>query len=207
MKGSRNRHPFLWSVFSLVLIACACYLGWLLYVPEHYEEVSYPTPNIGKGMNRVEGIVLHHTASKDVEYALYTLTKPEYQVSSHIVIDTDGTRYILAQPEQITWHAGRSSLHGKTKCNDFTVGIEFQGNTLEKPLTRRQIASAIEYICPLIEKYHIPLENIVTHEMIRNEWIVTENDTVCKTKSDIVQSEYIRFIKALNEKLTMTSEE
>lgn len=191
----------------LGIIACACFVILKLYVPVHYSVVSVPTPNIGEGVNTVEGIVLHHTAAKDRKSAIHTLTTPEFEVSSHVVIDVNGTRYVLASPEQITWHAGRSSLHGRTRCNDFTVGIEFQGNTEVKPLTERQIASAIEYICPLIEKYHIPLENIVTHEMIRNEWIETQNDTVCLTKSDIVPGEYDRFMIALTERLKSESEE
>lgn len=169
--------------------------------PEHYMVIELSTPNIGAGINDVSGVVLHHTAIDDIESSLDVLRSEETQVSCHVLIAEDGTRYVLANPEQITWHAGWSSLHGKTGCNSFTIGIEFNGNTEERPLTKRQIASAIEYLCPLIEKYAIPLENIVTHQMIRDEWIKNQNDTLCPTKCDIVQSEYHRFMKELKKKI------
>lgn len=178
-----------------------CYMHHLYRVPEHYIEKYRPTPNIGVGVNEVKGVILHHTASDNLKSSLHSLRSAESQVSCHVLIAEDGTRYVLANPEQITWHAGWSSLHGKTGCNSFTIGIEFNGNTEERPLTKRQIASAIEYLCPLIEKYAIPLENIVTHQMIRDEWIKNQNDTLCPTKCDIVQSEYHRFMKELQKKI------
>jgi len=197
-----RRTSILIAVFFFVcLVSSVSLYCWRHRTPKHYKEVYLPTSNIGEGINAVEGIVLHHTAAKNAKSALYTFRSPDTHVSSHVVIVEEGTRYVLAEPEQVTWHAGRSSLHGKNDCNEFTIGIEFQGNTAEKPLTKRQIASAIEYICPIIEKYHIPLENIVTHEMIRDEWIKSQNDTLCPTKQDIVQSEYLRFMKKLKKRL------
>lgn len=137
---------------------------------EAYNVVSCPTLNIGEGKNTVEGIVLHHTAFYSIDGALNYLCDSVSRVSAHVVIDFDGTRYMLAGPEAITWHAGYSSLNGREKCNDFTIGIEFQGCTDCTPLTDDQISSAVQYIIPMMQKYNIPIENIVTHEMIRHEW-------------------------------------
>ena len=117
------------------------------------------------------------------------------------VIDTDGTRYIMASPETVTFHAGWSYLNGKTGCNYFTIGIEFQGNTLEKPLTEDQINSAIEYLLPLIAKYKISVNSIVTHEMVRNAYKKMYPKKRCSGKVDITQAEYRRFMKALKLKL------
>lgn len=193
MKG---RSIILLSVLLLVVLAFGLnYSYYNIFVPKHYEEIDCPTPNIGQGQNEVCGIVLHHTAGKSLADDLGYLTNEETEVSCHVLIARNGTRYILAQPEQITWHAGRSALHGRIGANKFTIGIEFQGNTLKNRLTKRQILSAIEYILPIVEHYHIPIDNIVTHEMVRNEWIELQQDTTCAMKCDITQREYKRFMK------------
>ena len=109
----------------------------------------------------------------------------------------DGTRFIMCKPDVVTYHAGFSLLNGKEGCNNFTIGIEFQGNTLVAPLTQDQINSAIEYLTPLISKYSIPLSNIVTHEMIRQAYKKKYPQKRCSGKVDITQTEYKRFIIAL----------
>lgn len=163
-----------------------------------YKEFSYPTPNIDMSRkNSVEGVVLHHTAEPTVERSLEVLTSSTKRVGTHCVIDTDGTRYIMCDPEVVTFHAGFSVLNGKEGCNNFTIGIEFQGNTLEAPLTQDQMNSAIEYLRPIIEKYDIPYSNIVTHEMIRQAYKKKHPKKRCSGKVDITQTEYKRFMKLI----------
>lgn len=166
-----------------------------------YWVVDSPTPHISKGKNEVKGIVLHHTANKNIYDALSALTNPRTRVSSHALIDKDGTRFILAQPTQITWHAGYSMLNGRERCNEFTIGIEFQGNTKKAPLTDDQINSAIDYILPIMNKYHIKNEDIVTHETIRHNWIVKHHNPKVHEKVDITQEEYKHFMRILNKRL------
>lgn len=171
----------------------------------NYWVVDYPTSNITLNKkNLVEGIVLHHTACSSIMIALNALAPKNghSDVSCHVVIDTDGTRYILASSDQITWHAGASSLNGKDDCNNFTIGIEFQGNTLEKPLTAEQIESAVEYMLPIIHEYKIPIGNVVTHEQIRRDWIKSHTNSMAFMKHDITESEYKRLISVLNDSLT-----
>jgi len=170
-----------------------------------YREVIQDTPNITPNkFNTIEGVILHHTASRTAQHAISKLRASGSNVSSHVVIDTDGTRYVLASPDKVTWHAGRSRMNGRENCNDFTIGIEFQGNTSEKypnpgdSLTLDQINSGIEYLLPIIKRYNIPIENIVTHEQVRTAYLNAHpNDTITKTKEDISPREYARFMKAL----------
>ena len=170
---------------------------------KNYKEVSYPTPNIDASRkNAVEGVILHHTAEPTVEKSLEILTSLKKKVGTHCVIDTDGTRYIMCDPEVVTYHAGFSVLNGKEGCNYFTIGIEFQGNTLVAPLTQDQINSAIEYLKPLLKKYKIPMKNIVTHEMIRNAYKKKYPRKRCSGKVDITQIEYLRFMESLNNSIT-----
>lgn len=171
-------------------------------VKKTYKEIDYPTPNIDPdSVNKVEGVILHHTAEPTVERSLEVLTSLQKKVGTHVVIDKDGTRYIMCSPETVTYHAGRSILNGKEGCNYFTIGIEFQGNTLEAPLTQDQINSAIEYLKPIIAKYHIPISNIVTHEMVRQAYKRKYPEKRCYGKVDITQKEYARFMKALKTEL------
>ena len=169
---------------------------------KQYKEIKHPTPNIDRNRtNTVEGVILHHTAEPTVERSLGVLTSTTKKVGTHVVIDTDGTRYVMASPEKVTFHAGLSILNGKEGCNSFTIGIEFQGNTLEAPLTEDQIKSAVEYLEPIIEKYDIPLSMIVTHEMVRQAYKKKYPKKRCSGKVDITQAEYKRVIKALKSKI------
>lgn len=165
-----------------------------------YRVVSYPTQNYDREKkNEVRGVILHHTALPTIERSLEVLTLPVNKVSTHCLIDTDGTRYILCAPDVVAYHAGLSLLNGREKCNEFTIGVEFQGNTVEKPLTDDQINSALEYLIPIINDYQIPLDSIVTHEMVRTNYMNKYPEKKIKDKCDITAPEYERVMKALRE--------
>ena len=168
-----------------------------------YWEYTCPTPNVHKGTNQVKAIVLHHTATESTLSSLKIMTgsKPAGKVSCHVVIAPDGTRYILAPPELITWHAGWSMLNGRNNCNRFTVGIEFQGNTIEQPLTEDQIRSAIDYCLPIMKKYGLKISDIVTHKQIREEYLRNHHAKKVPAKPDITDEEHKRFKEALKKRI------
>ena len=172
---------------------------------KEYRVIPYPTQNYDREkVNEVRGVILHHTALPTIERSLEVLTLPENKVSSHCLIDTDGTRYILCEPRVVAFHAGRSILNGREQCNEFTIGVEFQGNTVEMPLTDDQINSAIEYLLPILEEYKIPLDSIVTHEKVRLDFMAKYPEkTWIKDKCDITPIEYERVMKALREAKTL----
>jgi len=62
----------------------------------------------------------------DLSGVLKHLTRPNEE-SAHVIIGFDGTRKVLARPDQVTFHAGQSAWNNRTNVNDFMVGIEFQG--------------------------------------------------------------------------------
>jgi len=200
MKKVLKRIFLVFCVLIVIFVVIVCYLqGYLSLKPYEYKVVSKPTPNVTQGRcNAVRGVVLHHTADVLAGRALDVLTDPKSKVSCHALIDTDGTVYELAPPNAITYHAGHSMLNGLEWCNTFTIGIEFQGNTSLLPLTESQIKSGITYLKPIIRKYNIPLDNIVTHEMVRNNYLKTHPNAKVDTKVDITQKEYNRFMERLN---------
>lgn len=219
LKSPPNRLTPIWVVGAFLVVSLTIGIILTLYIShlptkspitegEHIEKdehgywvVDVPTPNVTEGTNDVEGIILHHTATANGEQALKALTSPRSGVSCHVLIDTDGTRYVLADPTQITWHAGKSTLNGRDGCNNFTVGIEFQGNTVEQPLTDDQIESAIDYVLPIMRRYSIPMKNIVTHEMIRRNFKEAHPKAKAHAKVDVTPEEHDRFIKALRRRM------
>lgn len=194
------RKTLLFLFIAFCLLLCGVGALWTYYsvkVPKHYQEIDYPTQTLIKGRNRVQGIVLHHTATLTTSQSLRILTGKDTGRSTHVLIAYNGTRYILAQPKERTCHAGYSKMNSREWCNNFTIGIEFQGSTDLVPLTGRQIASAVEYIEALKKKYYIPIENIVTHEMVRDAYITAHPEKHVDTKCDIVQRDYKRVLNAL----------
>ena len=50
------------------------------------------------------------------------------RVSAHFLIRRDGELVQFVSCLQRAWHAGESSFAGRTRCNDFSVGIELEGS-------------------------------------------------------------------------------
>lgn len=156
--------------------------------------------------NEQKGVVLHHTAfmEDDLTKVLNHLTNPKTEASAHVVIGFDGTRKVLATPDKVTFHAGYSAHEGRQNVNDFMIGIEFQGDTNKKDLTPQQIESAIEYLEPIIRKNNIRLEDIVTHQNVRdlyNDYARKTGQKEAPTKPDINQKNYNLILQALLRKV------
>ena len=143
--------------------------------------------------NEVKKVVLHHTGTIDEKnnnkYVHNHFMNPKSETSSHIVIEEDGLRTIYASPDQVTFHAGKSSWDGRSNVNDFGIGVEFQGDTNLKPLTDAQIESFVEYFDQLAKQYKISTKDIITHAMVAPG-----------RKPDITEREYKKILKYLKDK-------
>jgi AmpD protein len=51
----------------------------------------------------------------------------DLRVSAHFVVRRDGATVQYVACSKRAWHAGLSSWHGRSRCNDFSVGIELEG--------------------------------------------------------------------------------
>jgi AmpD protein len=49
------------------------------------------------------------------------------EVSAHLLIRRDGELVQYVPFTERAWHAGASSFRGRTRCNDFSIGIELEG--------------------------------------------------------------------------------
>lgn len=132
----------------------------------YYQQTNRHTPNISPGRTIYPThIILHHSSGSyngSVSWCLDPISK----VSYHCIIARNGKRTVLAPPTARTWHAGVSSWQGRKNCNDFSIGVSWEGDTYTTPLSEDAILSAVEYLLPILEDFDIPLKNIIRHEDI-----------------------------------------
>jgi AmpD protein len=136
--------------------------GWLR------DAVRVPSPNIDERPEgaSVELIVIHNISLPPGRYggghvqALFTnrLDPGEHpffagiagaRVSAHLLIERDGRLTQFAPFDRRAWHAGASEFEGRSRCNDFSVGIELEGSDFE-PFTDAQydaLNTAIAAVC------------------------------------------------------------
>jgi AmpD protein len=69
----------------------------------------------------------------------------ELRVSAHILIRRDGTLIQFVPFSQRAWHAGESEFRGVPACNDYSIGIEMEGddNTNYSDHQYRSLAGAV----------------------------------------------------------------
>ncbi len=85
------------------------------------------------------------------------------RVSSHLLIKRTGEVIQFVPFHKRAWHAGESNFHGRTRCNDFSIGIELEG-TDDLPYETEQYQQLTEVINALLDAYpHIVRERIVGH--------------------------------------------
>ena len=85
------------------------------------------------------------------------------EVSAHLLIRRDGAVIQFVPFGERAWHAGESRFHGRTRCNDFSIGIELEGED-ETPYEDAQYASLIAVIGAIKQGYpKIAHRNIAGH--------------------------------------------
>jgi len=85
------------------------------------------------------------------------------RVSAHALIRRDGEIVQYVPFGQRAWHAGVSQFEGRTACNDFSIGIEFEGMD-ECEYERAQYASAGALLRALLRAYPaLAVQRIVGH--------------------------------------------
>lgn len=70
------------------------------------------------------------------------------RVSTHLLIRRDGQLVQYVPFGMRAWHAGRSAFQGRDGCNDFSIGIELEGDdsTLFEPEQYRTLIRATRLI-------------------------------------------------------------
>jgi N-acetylmuramoyl-L-alanine amidase len=131
-----------------------------------------PSPNhdsrgdVIAGTPRIDMLVLHYTGMQSAEAALDRLCDPEARVSSHYLLEEDGTVWQLVPEERRAWHAGVSYWRGESALNTVSIGIEIVNPGHEwgyRPFPEAQMG-VVEALCrDILGRRRIPAHRIVGH--------------------------------------------
>lgn len=114
---------------------------------------SYSSPNFNGRESVISGVVIHYTEEElDDTIRIFLDDKLEKRVSSHYVIDRNGTIYSVVPENRRAWHAGKGCFAGITDLNDCSIGIEL----VYKPGETYQMAqiSSLIALCHDIQSRH-----------------------------------------------------
>lgn len=93
----------------------------------------------------------------------YYATIAGLRVSTHFLVRRDAALLQFVPCTQRAWHAGESAWRGRSRCNDFSIGIELEG-TDESPYAAAQYTLLARLVRAL--RRHYPIEEVVGHSDI-----------------------------------------
>ncbi len=100
----------------------------------------------GPGIDRL------FTNSLDTSSHPYFATLGELRVSSHLLIRRDGEAVQYVPFSKRAWHAGESCYNGRIACNDFSIGIELEGQD-DEPYDDRQYVTLSRVFHTLLAQF------------------------------------------------------
>ena len=150
--------------------------GWWLEA----ERRASPNFDVRPDGTAVELVVLHHISlpagqfdgdavvnffENQLDIAQYPqLTElANVQVSAHFVVRRGGAVLQFVSCEDRAWHAGVSTWRGRGVCNDFSIGIEIEGDD-KTPFTDAQYLALNSLLAALKTAY--PIKAVTTHSEI-----------------------------------------
>ena len=85
------------------------------------------------------------------------------KVSSHFLIRRDGELVQFVPVASRAWHAGQSQWQGRERCNDFSIGIELEGDD-DTPFETAQYETLQSLLVGLAKDW--PIRAITSHAFI-----------------------------------------
>ena len=98
--------------------------------------------------------------------AIERLRDPAARVSSHYVVEEDGTVFRLVPEERRAWHAGISHWRGRQGLNDRSIGIEIVNPGHEwgyRPFPALQMAAVCDLCLEVLARHPIAPWDVVGH--------------------------------------------
>ena len=150
--------------------------GWWLEAARR----ASPNFDVRPDGTAVELVVLHHISlpagqfdgdavvnffENQLDVAQYPqLTElANVQVSAHFFVRRGGAVLQFVSCEDRAWHAGVSTWRGRGVCNDFSIGIEIEGDD-KTPFTDAQYLALNSLLAALKTAY--PIKAVTTHSEI-----------------------------------------
>ena len=125
--------------------------------------------NFTKGRKqKIQFLVIHYTANNGdlAKSNCIYFKSPNRNASAHYFVDEKEV-WQSVEDNDIAWHCGTSGKYYHSKCrNDNAIGIELCSEKDSKGnyyFTNETINNAVGLVKMLMEKYNIPIENIVRH--------------------------------------------
>jgi AmpD protein len=109
------------------------------------------------------GIIELFTNRLDQNAHPYYRQIADAKVSSHFLIRRDGELIQFVPCSRRAWHAGQSEWRGRTRCNDFSIGVELEGAD-DQPFADSQYAMLAKLAGALRSGY--PIRDCVGHSDI-----------------------------------------
>ena len=109
------------------------------------------------------GIIELFTNRLDPNAHPYYRQIADAKVSSHFLIRRDGELIQFVPCSRRAWHAGLSEWQGRSRCNDFSVGVELEG-TDDQTFADSQYATLAALASVLLATY--PIRDCVGHSDI-----------------------------------------
>ncbi|RPE72073.1 N-acetylmuramoyl-L-alanine amidase [Pacificibacter maritimus] len=124
----------------------------------------HASPNFGdrRGGVRPDMIVLHYTAMNCAQDALARLCDPEFEVSAHYLIDSDGRIVQMVDEAKRAWHAGAGAWGNVSDVNSHSIGIELS-NAGTTPFAAAQMDALESLLAQIMRRHKIKPERIIGH--------------------------------------------
>jgi len=129
---------------------------------------KFKSPNFDRRKsNKIQFIIIHYTALKDVDEALNFLCSYNNKVSCHYLISNKGSIYNLVSEKNRAWHAGQSYWDSITDINSNSIGIELDFSpNYNNSFSKNMIFSLLKLLDIIKKKYKISNKNILAHSDI-----------------------------------------
>jgi N-acetylmuramoyl-L-alanine amidase len=114
----------------------------------------------------IDMLILHYTGMQSAQEAIDRLRDPVARVSSHYVVDEDGSVLRLVPEERRAWHAGVSYWRGHSELNGRSIGIEIVNPGHEwgyRDFPALQMAVVCDLCLAILSRHAIPARNVVAH--------------------------------------------
>jgi N-acetylmuramoyl-L-alanine amidase len=134
--------------------------------------IERPSPNHDERGVAVDMLILHYTGMQTAAEAIERLRDPAAAVSSHYVVDEDGTVFRLVSEDRRAWHAGVSYWRGHAALNARSIGIEIVNPGHEwgyRDFPVLQLAAVCDLCLGILSRHAIPARNVVGHSDVAPE--------------------------------------
>jgi N-acetylmuramoyl-L-alanine amidase len=128
-----------------------------------------PSPNFDErpgGPDDIDILMLHYTGMQTGQAAIDRLRDPVAKVSSHYVVEEDGTIFRLVPEHLRAFHAGISYWRGRHTLNGTCIGIEIVNPGHEwgyRPYPAGQMEAVKNLSLDILSRHTIPERNVIGH--------------------------------------------